>query len=152
MPGKLRVVGGPLPIQGKLSHPSLGTAPARQTPDMAATMTHEGGTIYRLDVSGTLHKADLEPWQRVLATEAAHLGSVRLLVVLRNFNGWSDSSDWTDMEFYQTHGDRIERIAIVGDDQWREQALMFIGAGLRPAVVDFFVPGALSQARHWLEH
>ncbi len=108
--------------------------------------------IYRLDINGTLHKADLEPWQRVLAAEAAHLSAVRLLVVLRNFNGWAEDSDWTDMDFYQTHGDRIERIAIVAENEWREQALMFVGAGLRPAMVDFFVPGAISQARRWLAH
>jgi hypothetical protein len=54
------------------------------------------------------------------------------------------------LSFYATYGDRIERIAIVAEDRWRDQAMMFVGAGLRKAPVEFFVPGAVSIAREWL--
>jgi hypothetical protein len=113
-------------------------------------MTHETGVTYRLDVGGTMMKADLEQWQRVLAGEIAKHGTVRLLIVLNRFAGWSAGDKWDDMAFYQTHGDRIERMAIVGEDRWREEAMMFVGAGLRKGSVEYFVPGAISQAREWL--
>ena len=117
---------------------------------MPLSLTHETGVTYRLDAGGTLTNADLEHWQKVLAGEMGKQGTVRLLVVLDRFNGWAVGDRWNDMGFYQTHGDRIERMAIVGDDRWRDQAMMFVGAGLRKGAVEYFLPGAISQARAWL--
>ena len=51
MPGKLRAVGGRLPIQGKRAHPALGIAHAAKPPDMAATILHALG----IDPATTLH-------------------------------------------------------------------------------------------------
>jgi stage II sporulation SpoAA-like protein len=48
------------------------------------------------------------------------------------------------------HGDRIERIAIVRPERWRNEALMFAGADLRKAPVEFFGEKALANARTWL--
>ena len=117
---------------------------------MPLSLTHETGAIYRLNASGTLTNADLVHWQQVLAGEMGKDGRVRLLVVLDRFSGWAASDRWNDMGFYRTHGDRIERMAIVGEDRWRDEALMFVGAGLRKGAVEYFVPGAISQARAWL--
>ena len=117
---------------------------------MPLAMTHETGVTYRLDVSSTLTRPDLEQWQRALAREIDKHGPVRLLVVLDRFNGWAEDDSWNDMAFYQTHGDRIERMAVVGEDRWRDQTLMSVGAGLRQGAVEYFVPGAISQARAWL--
>ena len=47
---------------------------------------------------------------------------------------------------------RIDRIAIVGDERWRSEALMFAGADLRRAPVEYFA-GSSSEdgaARAWL--
>jgi hypothetical protein len=65
------------------------------------------------------------------------VGGVRLLFVLKGFLGWEAHSNWNDMSFYVKHGDRIERIAIVGPERWRSEALMFAGADLRKARVEF---------------
>jgi hypothetical protein len=113
-------------------------------------MTQEAGATYRLEVGGTLTRGDLEQWQRALAAEIQKQGTVRLLVVLSRFAGWAREDRWDDMAFYQSYGDKIERLAIVGEDRWREQAMMFVGAGLRKGQVEFFVPGAISLAREWL--
>jgi hypothetical protein len=49
-----------------------------------------------------------------------------------------------------TYGDAIERIAIVGDERWRDLALMFAAADLRKAPVEYFAPDAIAEARGWL--
>ena len=63
---------------------------------------------------------------------------MRLLFVLDGFEGWEPRDNWSDLTFYVEHGDRIERIAIVGDERWRSETLMFAGADLRRAPVEFF--------------
>jgi SpoIIAA-like len=75
---------------------------------------------------------------------------VRLLVVLREFDGWGTGGKWSDMSFSLGHGDRIERIGIVGPDRWRTEAMMFAGADLRKAPVEYFSARALADARAWL--
>lgn len=54
------------------------------------------------------------------------------------------------MSFFVQHGAAIERIAVVGDERWLDDVLMFAAAGLRRAPVRFFAAGALVDARRWL--
>jgi hypothetical protein len=75
---------------------------------------------------------------------------VRLLFVLQGFEGWEPKDDWSDLSFYVKHGDRIERIALVGDERWRDETLMFAVADLRKAPVEFFPAHAVEDARAWL--
>ena len=75
---------------------------------------------------------------------------MRLLFVLADFEGWHPHDDWKDLTFYVTHGNQIERIAIVGDERWRSESLMFAGADLRTAPVEFFADDDLAGARAWL--
>jgi hypothetical protein len=120
---------------------------------MPATLHHEGDNIYRLDVNGVLSKDDLDRVQELLLKEMDRTDNrtARLLVVLESFEGWdSRSSDWSDLTFFVKHGDRLERIAIVGNERWRDHALMFAAADLRRGPVEFFAVGAMSDAREWL--
>jgi hypothetical protein len=101
---------------------------ARWAASMPITMEHEHDNVYRLEIRGMLRKADLDRCQEALAGEAARIGPVKLL-----FDGHT-----------------IERIAIVGDERWKSQTLMFAGADLRRAPVEFFSEDAVDQARAWL--
>jgi hypothetical protein len=119
---------------------------------MPMVMTEEAGNLFRLEIRGTLRKADLDRCQASLAGEMRRLGPVRLLFVLDQFEGWEPTDNWSDLTFYARHGDSIDRIAIVGDERWRSEALMFAGADLRRAPVEFFPgsPGGDAAARAWL--
>jgi SpoIIAA-like len=115
---------------------------------MPITLQHQGDNVYRLEVRGTLLKADLDRCQDELAGQMVRTGPVRVLFVLAGFTGWEKDANWSDLSFYMKHGDRIERIAIVGDERWRDEALMFAAAGLRKGPVEFFTEEA--DARKWL--
>jgi hypothetical protein len=117
---------------------------------MPLTMSHEQDNIFRLDLTGRLKKADLDVCQNRLTREIALRGTARLLIRLDGFSGWDQGSDWSDLSFYIQHGDAIERIAIVGDDRWRSEVLMFAAADLRKGAVEYFPPGAAAEARAWL--
>jgi hypothetical protein len=117
---------------------------------MPISLEHEREDVYRLDLSGTLHPGDFGGAQEALAGEIARTGPVRLLIVLREFDGWARGSGWQDMSFYISHGGRIDRIAIVGPARWRDEAMMFAAADLRRAPVQYFDEGAVEGARAWL--
>lgn len=117
---------------------------------MAATLRPDGGTTWRLHVTGVLRRRDLEAVEQTAADAIRRDGAIRLLVVLDGFAGWEPGASWRDMGFYIRHGDGIERIAIVGDDTWRSEALMFAGADLRKAAVEYFTTSEMARAAEWL--
>ena len=117
---------------------------------MPTSLSHEGGRIYRLDISGVLSKADLDRSEVELATEIGRVGAVKLLCVLDDFEGWDPGAGWNDLTFYVKHGGAIDRIAIVGPDRWRAEALMFAAAGLRRGPVQYFATEDPAGARAWL--
>jgi len=118
---------------------------------MPITIEHERANVYRLDVSGRLGKPEFDRCEETLAAEIRRIGPVRLLFVLSQFEGWERNPNWGDLTFYAAHGDSIDRIAIVGDERWRDETLMFASVDLRRAPVEFFASqNGLAEARAWL--
>jgi hypothetical protein len=117
---------------------------------MPIALQHEDGNVHRLDVSGLVRKHDFERCQAALLEHIRRGGGIRLLFVLQDFQGWDARDDWRDLTFYVKHGDAIERIAIVGDERWRSESVMFAGADLRKAPVEFFAADDVTAARAWL--
>jgi hypothetical protein len=74
----------------------------------------------------------------------------RVLAVLDGFGGWAKGQDWGDVTFLSEHGDDIARMAIVGEERWRDDALMFVAKGLRTTGIEYFTPDHLARARQWL--
>lgn len=129
----------------------IGMVPAAiSEPSMSMSVQKEGENVYRLDVRGTLQKQDFQRCQHVLINEMGRVGTIRLLFVLEAFEGWDQKDDWRDMSFYTKHGSSIDRIAIVGDERWRSETLMFAGADLRRAAVQFFPTASIDEAREWV--
>jgi len=70
--------------------------------------------------------------------------------MLENFSGWKRGADWGDISFMSEHDKDIAKIAVVGEDQWRDSIYAFLAKGFRDAEVEFFLPGDLQKARVWL--
>lgn len=116
---------------------------------MAVSLQHDRGNIYRVDISGRLHEDELKALQHAAAVEIRRGGRIRLLIILKDFAGW-DNAAGRDLGFYIRHGSDVERIAIVAEEKWSSEALMFAGAGLRNAPVAFFKTRDALQAASWL--
>jgi hypothetical protein len=117
---------------------------------MGATIEREESNLRVLQITGLLKKSELDA---ALATEARQWGlttRVKVLVIVEDFKGWERGADWGDITFFETHGDQIDKIAIVADPQLETDLLMFAGAGFRRAPVKFFSANQLALARAWL--
>jgi hypothetical protein len=117
---------------------------------MPIALRHESGNIYRLEISGLLRRTEFRHCEADLASELDRVGSVRLLCVLTEFEGWEPHADWNNLAFFVKRGDAIDRIAIVGDERWRDLTMMFASADLRKAPVEFFPAQEMRRARAWL--
>jgi hypothetical protein len=118
---------------------------------MPIGLHHERDNIFRIELTAKLRQAEFKRCQEQILHEVSHLGPVRLLFVLDGFEGWEAQDNWSDLSFFVRHGDSIARIAIVGDERWRDLALMFAAADLRKAPVEYFGERDLVKARSWLD-
>lgn len=117
---------------------------------MQITVNHEGGNLWVLRITGLLKKAELDAVQSSVWKQVSPGAKIRQLALLEDFQGWEKTEAWSDMSFMVEHGDDIERMAIVGDPKWRDEALLFVGAGIRRTAIQFFPSAQEAQARAWL--
>ena len=59
--------------------------------------------------------------------------------------------NWGDLTFMYEADPHINKIAIVAEGKWKDQLLMYLGAGRRQAAVEFFSVGEIQAARDWLQ-
>jgi hypothetical protein len=117
---------------------------------MSAIIQQESGDFHVIRISGLLKKSEMDAVQAEAAQKLGPESAVKLLVILENFQDWDRALDWGDMNFYAEHGDKIVKIAIVGDAKHKSDWMMFSGAEFRKAPVKYFTPNQLQQARQWL--
>lgn len=106
--------------------------------------------LLEVKIQGVLKKADYDQIIRAAREAIAREGRIRALVVTERFQGWERGADWGDVSFVTEQGQHIEKLAIVGDERWREDALVFTAKGFRPTAIEYFAPSRTAQARQWL--
>lgn len=106
--------------------------------------------IVTLTLSGLLTEQELVAAQLQLASIIDARGSVRVLVLTRDFEGWSPGDEWSDFALQARTDPFIEKMAIVGERRWEDLALLFVAQGMRPFPIEYFLPDELPRARDWL--
>jgi hypothetical protein len=117
---------------------------------MGFTLVSSNGALVQLRIYGVMTIADQYALQDKAKELIAEGHRPSLLIVLQDFEGWEKDSRWGDMTFLQEHGDAIPRMAIVGAERWRDQALMFTAKGLRATEIEYFEPSDLGRANEWV--
>ena len=72
----------------------------------------------------------------------------RVLVVLENFAGWAKEEGWDKTSLVDETDQNVDRMALVGPIEWRDQVEMFTLKGLRPLEIEYFTDE--DAARAWL--
>jgi hypothetical protein len=115
---------------------------------------HSSGTegVVHARIGGAMSIADQRALESV-ARELVDAGqTLRVRISLEDFEGWTKDDRWgEDFDFMLDYGNRIARIAIVGEPQWADQALMFVGQGLRSTQIRYFDTGDAASADAWLD-
>jgi SpoIIAA-like len=70
--------------------------------------------------------------------------------ILDAFEGWERSGDSGDVSFTMEQGHYIEKMAIVGDEKWKDDALAFTAKGFCPTAIEFFPASRSNEALTWV--
>jgi SpoIIAA-like len=108
------------------------------------------GDLIRVCIRGVMRLSDQDAVQRAAQRLIEEGRKPRLLVTAENFSGWEKGEGWGDIGFLSLYGNEIAKIAIVGEERWREQAFLFSGKGLRTTAIEFFAPSSLPHAEKWV--
>jgi hypothetical protein len=117
---------------------------------MAILTQPRGGNLVEIEMSGKLHREDYEHFMIEFDRLVKTLGKLRVLIVMKNFEGWDISAAWEDMKFGAKHYSSMERIAIVGDKMW-EMIMAKFWSPFTKAKVHYFDKDHVTQAQQWLE-
>jgi len=118
---------------------------------MCATLEVIGEKVLRVCLEGMLSKAEIDAVQASFVERYTEAETDRVVVILDGFLGWKEDADWGDISFLWEYGDKVVKMAIVGDPKLENQLLMFTGAGFRFTEISFFPLEAMSQAMEWLQ-
>jgi len=111
-----------------------------ETPDLAV-----------IEVSGKLTYDEFASVQATPQDEDAFRDQkLNLLILMKDFEGWQQSGEWGSLKFVDRSNAILRRIAVVGEERWRDSMEMFLLKGLRPFEIEHFDPDEESLARVWL--
>jgi len=77
--------------------------------------------------------------------------TIRILVELQDFKGWTLGALWEDTKFGTQHFNDIDRLAVVGDRKWEKLLAAFIKP-FTTATVRYFDSPESVAARQWLKN
>jgi hypothetical protein len=116
---------------------------------MSAEIVNDQGDTLVFKITGKLAQSELVAAQKNAAKILEKEGTKHMLVLAENFEGW-DKGDWGDLSGQVMMEPYIDKMAIVGDEKWKNLALMFAGQGIRHLPIEFFPPTDLAKAQAWL--
>jgi hypothetical protein len=111
----------------------------------------DGGKTLVVHVSGTLTRTEYEHFVSMFERHVEKYGKLRLLFDMSGFTGWEPRVVWEDIKFGMKHSDDVERLAIVGAEEW-QHALASIFKPFTKATVKYFdYSSVVVDAKTWLE-
>jgi hypothetical protein len=119
---------------------------------MSAAFTKESEDLFVVSVEGTLTFSDLKEIEKNVITAIDRSQKIKVLILAEEFSGWGKEGDWGDVTFFSEYDKHIEKIAVVANDKWKDELLIFLGAGLRQAAVEIFPDDGEKDARNWLQN
>ena len=113
---------------------------------MPAEIVEVVDAIVTIRVSAKLKQEELAAAQKAMSEIIRKHGKVRVLVRAEQFAGW-ERGKWDDFSFQAEHDDDLEKMAIVGDEKWKNLTLVFTAQGLRKFPIRYFSTPELEKAR-----
>lgn len=117
---------------------------------MAIDWILKEGNLIELTISGQLDLKNYQAMQTKLESVVKDADNSNLLILLKNFSGWSKNEGWGDVSAHDRIDPYINKMAIVGDEKWQDLVEVFTLKGLRSIPIEYYSTDNEQQARDWL--
>jgi len=106
--------------------------------------------ILSVSVSGKLEREDYDVLGAEFDRMVAQHGTIRLLLELKDFHGWTAGAAWEDAKLGFRHYSDIDRMAIIGENKWQQGMTQFVKPFTR-ADVKYFDAADVDAASNWVK-
>jgi hypothetical protein len=108
------------------------------------------GRILEVDLHGKLNREDYERLGPDAEALIRKYGKIRILVTMHDFDGWDAGALWEDLKWDFKHFNHVERLAMVGDQDWQKWMAGFCKP-FTTAKVRYFPFEQIDRAHEWLD-
>ena len=105
--------------------------------------------VVEITVEGRVSRSEFDAVAAKLEAFIAANGKVRLLEVIRDFEGLDASAFWDDLKFSLRHLNDLSRCAIVTKARWIQSWSSLVGS-IFHCELAHFEPDRIDEARAWL--
>ena len=106
--------------------------------------------VVSVKITGQLKKSDLHQMRAAILQGIKQWSRIRLHVIVENFTGCEASPDGDDVQVLGEHGRNIEKVAILGEEQWRNGVCALIGNDFQATPIEYYSPSERARAIAWL--
>lgn len=106
--------------------------------------------VVSVKITGELRKADLQQMRGAILQGLKQWSRIRLHVIVENFTGCEASLDGDDVQAPGKYDRNIEKVAILGEEQWRNGVCAIIGKDFQSAPIEYYSPSERARAIAWL--
>ena len=103
-----------------------------------------------IKISDQLTVSEFQKLQDMGELSLKCFGQFRVLIELEGFQGWNREPGWENSFFLSEDGDLVSKVALVGDEKWKDEVFLFMGKQMRKTAIEFFPTNELAQAKAWL--
>lgn len=118
---------------------------------MSISWTAGDGAYDTVNVSGILTWKEFEQLHESIDDPTEPGRRLNTLVLLESFEGWDRAAAWGELRYVERNEAILKKVAIVGEQRWREQWELFMFKGLSPIEIEYYTPDELKLAQLWLQ-
>lgn len=107
------------------------------------------GRVLEVELHGKLQRSDFDRVGPQVDRLIRKFGKIRILVAMRDFEGWDVGALWEDLKWEARHFNDVERLAIVGEESWQKWMAGFCKP-FTTADIRYFSFAQLDEAHEWL--
>lgn len=112
-------------------------------------ITSKDHIVYMV-AKGKLDDDDYDKILPLLRQKIEDHGKVSWYFQMEDFKGWSFNAFWRDIQFDVKNNNKMERIAIVGENKWQEAMTDFMKP-FADAEIKYFDEDKAAEAKEWIE-
>ncbi len=102
-----------------------------------------------ITVLDTLTAADYRRFRELTDERIERFGKLNLLIVVKDFSGWTPAALWEDLKFDVAHYNDVARLAIVGEDM-SQSWMATVSKPFTSADVHYYALADIDAARRWV--
>ena len=106
--------------------------------------------VVSVKVTGELRKVDLEQMRGAILHGLKQWSRIRLHVIVEDLAGCEASLDGDDVHALKKYDGTIEKVAILGEERWRNGVCAVIGKDFQSAPIEYYSPSERARAIAWL--